>query len=92
MTAQLENQQSSLIEANRQLDERRRFTETVLGVSAGVIGLNEEGHIQLFNQSAEEFLELNIGDMIGTSIESAVPAMAELFPGLQNITSPERTG
>ena len=80
MTAQLENQQSSLIEANRQLDERRRFTETVLsGVSAGVIGLNEEGHIQLFNQSAEEFLELNIGDMIGTSIESAVPAMAELF-------------
>ena len=49
------------------------------GVSAGIIGLNKEGHIQLHNQSAEEFLELNIDALIGTSIESAVPAMADLF-------------
>ena len=41
MTYQIESQQRELIEANRQLDERRRFTETVLtGVSAGVIGLD----------------------------------------------------
>jgi len=41
MTNQLQSQQSELIEANRQLDQRRRFTETVLaGVSAGVIGLD----------------------------------------------------
>ncbi len=41
MTHQLQTQQSELIEANRQLDQRRRFTETVLsGVSAGVIGLD----------------------------------------------------
>ena len=61
------------------------------GVSAGVIGLNEEGHIQLFNQSAEEFLELNIGDMIGTSIGSAVPAMAgSSGPAEYHLT--ERTG
>ena len=41
MTSQLESQRRELIEANRQLDLRRRFTETVLaGVSAGVIGLD----------------------------------------------------
>ena len=44
---------SELIEANRQLDERRRFTETVLtGVSAGVIGLDRDGRINLPNRSA----------------------------------------
>ena len=39
MTGQLEGQRQDLINANRQLDERRQFTEAVLGgVSAGVIG------------------------------------------------------
>ena len=53
MTHQLETQQTELIEANRQLDQRRRFTETVLsGVSAGVIGLDQEGRINLPNRSA----------------------------------------
>ena len=40
MTNELESQREGLVTANRELDERRRFTETVLsGVSAGVIGL-----------------------------------------------------
>ncbi len=44
MTDQIQSQQQELIEANKQLDERRRFTETVLtGVSAGVIGLDRLG-------------------------------------------------
>ena len=47
MTDQLQSQQRELIEANRQLDQRRRFTETVLsGVSAGVIGLDAARHAQ----------------------------------------------
>ncbi len=41
MTSQLQSQQTGLLLANRDLDERRRFTEAVLsGVSAGVIGLD----------------------------------------------------
>jgi two-component system nitrogen regulation sensor histidine kinase NtrY len=48
MTDQIQSQQQELIEANRQLDERRRFTETVLtGVTAGVIGLDRDGRIHL---------------------------------------------
>jgi len=80
MTAQLENQQSSLIEANRQLDERRRFTETVLsGVSAGVIGLNKDGVIQLHNQSANELLELDLGQLTGEALNQVVPVMSDLL-------------
>ncbi|MEK9724504.1 MAG: HAMP domain-containing protein, partial [Rhodospirillaceae bacterium] len=57
MTNELENQRRDLIDANRELDERRRFTETVLeGVSAGVIGLDVDGRIHLTNRSASDLL------------------------------------
>jgi len=56
MIHQLETQRSDLIEANRQLDLRRRFTEAVLGgVSAGVIGLDPQFQVNLMNASAAEF-------------------------------------
>src|SRR5262249_37087833 len=57
MTNQIESQQQELIAANRELDERNRFTETVLtGVTAGVIGLDREGCIHLPNRSASALL------------------------------------
>ena len=56
MTSQLEAQRTDLIDANRQLDFRRRFSEAVLsGVSAGVIGLDQRGRINLMNASAAAF-------------------------------------
>jgi two-component system, NtrC family, nitrogen regulation sensor histidine kinase NtrY len=59
MASQLETQRSELVEANRQLDLRRRFTETVLsGVSAGVIGLDSEGRINLMNAPAAAFFDI----------------------------------
>ena len=46
-----------LVQANRQLDARREFTEAVLGgVSSGVIGLDHQGKITLPNQAACELL------------------------------------
>ena len=43
MTGQLAAQRAELMDAYSQIDERRRFTETVLaGVSAGVIGLDAQ--------------------------------------------------
>lgn len=57
MTAQLEKQRRDLMEANRLMDERRRFTEAVLsGVSAGVIALDAHGIITLHNKRAIELL------------------------------------
>jgi two-component system nitrogen regulation sensor histidine kinase NtrY len=80
MTHQLESQQSELIEANRQLDQRRRFTETVLsGVSAGVIGLDQEGRINLPNRSASVLLDADLDQMIGQDLADAVPEMAALL-------------
>jgi two-component system nitrogen regulation sensor histidine kinase NtrY len=82
MTQQLAAQRSELIEANRQLDQRRRFTETVLaGVSAGVIGLDEEGRINLPNRSASLLLGIDLDQAIGQDLAEAVPEMAALLEG-----------
>ncbi len=80
MTSQLKNTQEGLMDANRQLDERRRFTETVLaGVSAGVIGLDSEGNIHLPNRSASELLGKNLEEHLGHNLAVAVPEMADLL-------------
>ena len=80
MTNELEVQREGLVTANRELDERRRFTETVLsGVSAGVIGLDAAGRIHLSNRSASDLLSRNLGHMVGAVIDEAVPEMVALF-------------
>ncbi len=80
MTSQLQGQQQGLLEANRQLDERMRFTETVLtGVSAGVIGLDDEGRIHLPNRSASELLGYDLESSIGDPIVSIVPEIKDLL-------------
>ena len=57
MTSEIEQQQSRLLAANRQNEERRLFTEAVLsGVPAAVIGVDAEGRINVLNRSAEELL------------------------------------
>ncbi len=57
MTAQLETQTDDLMQANRQLGERRAFIEAVLeSMSAGIISIDEAGTIQLMNTSARLLL------------------------------------
>ena len=80
MTSQIDTQQRGLVEANRQLGERTRFTETVLaGVSAGVIGLDDRGCIHLPNRSASELLATDLARASGTRLDAVVPEMAELL-------------
>jgi two-component system nitrogen regulation sensor histidine kinase NtrY len=89
MTAELERHSQELVEANRQLDARRKFTETVLaGVSAGVIGLNAKGRINLPNRSAAELLSTELETKIGQKLAHAVPEMAELLKRARR--SPDR--
>jgi len=89
MTEQLDNQQQGLIEANRQLDERRRFTEVVLsGVSAGVIGLDREGRVHLPNRSASELLSIDLDQHVEKPLGDCVPEMAHLLD--QVISNPNR--
>ncbi len=74
MTGQLGAQRAELMEAYAQLDERRRFTETVLaGVSAGVIGLDAEGRIELPNRAAGELLGIDLMAGLGRPLAEIVP-------------------
>lgn len=77
MTQQLRSQRDELLEANEQADRRRRFSETVLaGVSAGVIGLDRNGNIDLPNRRAGELLGIELDQLIGHDLRVVVPGMA----------------
>ncbi|MEC7942904.1 MAG: PAS domain-containing sensor histidine kinase [Pseudomonadota bacterium] len=80
MTDQLEGQRHELVQANRQLDERRNFIETVLsGVSAGVIGLDKNGCINLANTSANSLLSIDLDTEIGKKIGDVLPEFGDLI-------------
>ncbi|WP_417516750.1 ATP-binding protein [Minwuia sp.] len=80
MARQIESQQGELVRANQAVEERRRFMETVLaGVSAGVIGTDERGIIDLPNRSASRLLGVPIEEMVGQPLIDSVPEMIELF-------------
>ncbi|MBN9509183.1 MAG: PAS domain-containing sensor histidine kinase [Alphaproteobacteria bacterium] len=80
MTGQLAAQRAELMDAYSQIDARRRFTEAVLaGVSAGVIGLDEQGRIELPNRAASNFLEIDLLAAIGRPLAEVVPEFAALM-------------
>lgn len=81
MTSQLETQRQDLVSANLQLDERRRFTETVLGgVSAGVIALDKDKQITLHNRSAASLLLMPPEEkLVGMSCAELLPEILELL-------------
>lgn len=63
MISDLKNQQEELVTARDEMDQRARFTETVLsGVSAGVIGVNADRNVTIANRSASEFLSIDMSD------------------------------
>ena len=79
MTGQLGAQRAELMDAYRQIDDRRRFTETVLsGVSAGVIGLDSQGRIELPNRAADELLGADLLAATGQELAGSVPEFAGL--------------
>ncbi len=89
MTGQLAAQRAELMEAYRQIDERRRFTETVLsGVSAGVIGLDAKERIELPNKAADELLGIDLLAATGRPLADVVPEFAPLLAAASE--APER--
>ncbi|MDG2321771.1 MAG: PAS domain-containing sensor histidine kinase [Rhodospirillaceae bacterium] len=90
MTSRLASQREALVDANSQLDERRRFTEAVLsGVTAGVIGLDPDGRITLPNRAASDLLGIALHDGIGKHLTDLVPDFSSLFEEVK--TNPQRT-
>jgi two-component system nitrogen regulation sensor histidine kinase NtrY len=79
MTAELQQQQSALLAANEQIEERHRFIQAVLGgVSAGVIGLDQHGKVTLPNRSACALLNVGEQKLRGQHIGEVSAEMADL--------------
>jgi len=88
MTSQLEGQRNELVDANAQIDMRRRFTEAVLaGVSAGVVGLDGEGNITLINRAAARLLGVTPSAVESTHYSVTVPEVAGLIRRAMTETS-----
>ncbi len=81
MTAQLDKQTQALVNANRQIDDRRAFTEAVLeSVTAGVVSVDAQARVTLMNSSAQALLahEGLPEDLVGQSLETLAPEVARV--------------
>lgn len=82
MTAQLEKQTQALVSANRQIDDRRAFTEAVLeSVTAGVVSVDPQTQVTLVNSSAQALLAHDglTGALTGQSLQSLAPELARIL-------------
>ena len=80
MTTQISEQRDELVTANRQLDQRRRFTETILaGVTSGIIGVDAGHSITLANSAAGDLLEYDADELAGRNISDILPQISELL-------------
>jgi len=91
MTQDLRNQHDDLVRARDLIDSRRLLTEAVLsGASAGVIGVDADGHVSILNRSAEKLIGCSENDALGRSVLELAPELAPLVAtasvGAQRLT------
>lgn len=88
MTDELSRQRSALIDANRQLDERRRFSEAVLaGVTSGIIALDGYKRITLYNRSAAQLLSVTEEEPLTEDyLWSMLPQLEQLLAHAETAT------
>jgi two-component system nitrogen regulation sensor histidine kinase NtrY len=80
MTQELRTQRDDIVRARDLIDSRRRFTEAVLaGASAGVIGVDAEGHVSILNRSAERLIGSSEAETLGRPLAEIVPELAEMM-------------
>lgn len=86
MTQELRTQHEDIVRARDLIDSRRRFTEAVLaGASAGVIGVDADGRISIFNRSAERLMERQESEVLGLPL-------SEIAPELGGVVEAARSG
>jgi two-component system nitrogen regulation sensor histidine kinase NtrY len=79
MASQIEQQRGELVDANTELDTRRRLTDAVLaGVSAGVLSVDETGTVTRSNRSALELLALPEDGVLGRPLTDVMPELVPL--------------
>jgi two-component system nitrogen regulation sensor histidine kinase NtrY len=89
MTARVKAQRDELLAANEETERRRRLFDSVLsGVTAGVIGLDGQGRVEVINAAASSLLGLEPADAIGATIEDVAPHFAPLLGELASRRAP----
>ena len=89
MASQIEQQRRELIDANKELDTRRRLTDAVLaGVSAGVLSVDNTGVITRTNRSALGLLSLPEDGVLERQLIDVMPELAPLV--VQAAERPDR--
>ncbi|MHA3915858.1 sensor histidine kinase NtrY-like [Halovulum sp. GXIMD14793] len=84
MTRQVKGQRDALVDANTQTERRRRLFDSILsGVTAGVIGLDADGRIEMVNAAAKQLLSLDEVEPSRVHLEQAVPEFSDLFSKLE---------
>jgi two-component system, NtrC family, nitrogen regulation sensor histidine kinase NtrY len=89
MTQEIKSQRQMLLRANQMIDQRRQFTEAVLeGVSAGVVGLDQFGRVNLANGRAAAIFDIAEPELVGVDVAKAVPELK----GIVELVSVGRRG
>ncbi len=82
MTGRLEEQNTELVTANGQLENRRALIEAVMaGVSAGVVATGRERTITIANDSATALLGTGAGGLVGRRLADVAPELDEMLDG-----------
>ncbi|KQN30389.1 PAS domain-containing sensor histidine kinase [Sphingomonas sp. Leaf34] len=82
MTGQLEAQNTELVTANGQLENRRALIEAVMaGVSAGVVATGRERTITIANDSATTLLGTGAGGLVGRRLVDVAPELDAMLDG-----------
>jgi len=88
MARQLKGQRDALLTARDDSELRRHFIEAVLsGVTAGVIGIDGTGRVDLINEAAADMLAIDAAAVIGQPIETVAPSFVSLVEEARQATS-----
>jgi len=86
MTGNLQKNQAQLVEVNRQIDQRRRLIEAVLfGVNSGIISIDEQKRIRLYNRAALATLKMEGQNVTGRFINDVFPELTLFFAKIKDI-------
>jgi two-component system, NtrC family, nitrogen regulation sensor histidine kinase NtrY len=90
MTQELRTQRDDIMRARDIIDSRRRFTEAVLaGASAGVIGVDGQGHVSILNRSAEKLIGSTEAEALGKPLTQVFPELADIMAEAKSGAHPQ---
>jgi two-component system, NtrC family, nitrogen regulation sensor histidine kinase NtrY len=80
MISEIRTQRDVILEAKDEVDDRRRFIEAVLsGVTAAVIGVEQDRRITIVNSSAEALMASPADDMLGKQLADIAPEVDQVL-------------